>query len=196
MFAKTGPRTKRKLRLPVAGSWSMISVPVMSLGIRSGVNWMRMKFRCSAWANVETVERLGQPRHADGEAVAAGEDADQHLLDHLVLADDHLVDLAQQRFPASDPADGFLGGDLWRRWGHGPLGPRVIPARRGRSPNCPPHRARRRAGTGGRERRRAGNHRRRGQPARSRRGRGRGSGRSAAVRGHRPARIPRTPAVK
>jgi hypothetical protein len=40
MFANTGPRTKRKARCPPPLS-SRISVPVMSLGTRSGVNWMR-----------------------------------------------------------------------------------------------------------------------------------------------------------
>ena len=33
---------------------------------------------------------LGQPGHAFQQGVAAGEDGHQHLLDHLVLADDHL----------------------------------------------------------------------------------------------------------
>ena len=44
-------------------------------------------------------ERLGQPRNADRQAVAAGEDADEHLLDHLALPDDHLVDLGEQHLP-------------------------------------------------------------------------------------------------
>jgi hypothetical protein len=101
----------------------MISVPVMSLGIRSGVNWMRVNFMCRAWARVETVKRLGQPRHADRQAVAAGEDADQHLLDHLVLADDHLVDFIDQHLPGlGHAADGLfgthLGGGGWGRSGH------------------------------------------------------------------------------
>ena len=38
-------------------------------------------------------ERLGQPRHADQEHVAPGEDRRQDQLDHLALADDHLVQL-------------------------------------------------------------------------------------------------------
>ena len=96
-------------------SWSssMISVPVMSLGIRSGVNWMRLNFRCSARARVATVKRLGQARHADRQAVAAGEEADQHLLDHLLLADDHLVDLAPEQLAGPlDALDGLLGAGL------------------------------------------------------------------------------------
>src|SRR2546426_354560 len=52
MLAKIGPLTKTRTRFPVARSSSMISVPVMSAGIKSGVNWMRLKFRCSTWATV------------------------------------------------------------------------------------------------------------------------------------------------
>ena len=37
-FAKTGPRTNRSTRPPVVLSSSITSVPVMSLGMRSGVN--------------------------------------------------------------------------------------------------------------------------------------------------------------
>ena len=100
----------------------MISVPVMSQGIRSGVNWMRLNFRCSAWASVATIKRLGQAGHADRQAVAAGEEADQHLLDHLLLADDHLVDLAAEHLAGPLHAlHGFFGAGLdggrlrWRR---------------------------------------------------------------------------------
>ena len=42
-------------------------------------------------ASVLTIKRLGQARHADQQAVAAGEDGGEHLLDHLVLADDDLL---------------------------------------------------------------------------------------------------------
>ncbi len=52
MFAKTGPGTNRNWRVPVALSSSMTSVPVMSEGIRSGVNWMREKLRDSVLASV------------------------------------------------------------------------------------------------------------------------------------------------
>ena len=61
MLAKIGPRTKRKFRCPVAVSWSMISVPVMSLGIRSGVNWIRLNRIARAWAIVEMVSVLARP---------------------------------------------------------------------------------------------------------------------------------------
>ena len=75
----------------------MISVPVMSLGIRSGVNWMRLNFRCRAWARVETVSVLASPGTPIDQAVAAGEQADQHLLDHLLLTDDDLVNFAPEQ---------------------------------------------------------------------------------------------------
>ena len=40
-------------------------------------------------------ERLGQPRHAHEQDVAAGEEAGEELLDDVVLADDHLGDLGR-----------------------------------------------------------------------------------------------------
>ena len=40
-------------------------------------------------------QRLGQPGHADDQAVAADEQRQQHLVHHVVLADDQLAELAQ-----------------------------------------------------------------------------------------------------
>src|SRR5258708_23656383 len=51
-FANTGPGTKRMSRRPDARSSSMTSVPMMSDGIRSGVNWMRLNFKWTACASV------------------------------------------------------------------------------------------------------------------------------------------------
>ena len=39
----------------------MISVPVTSLGIRSGVNWIRLKLRCVASASELTSSVLARP---------------------------------------------------------------------------------------------------------------------------------------
>ena len=39
-------------------------------------------------------ERLGEPGNPGDDAVGAHEEADEHLLDRLLLADDHLADLA------------------------------------------------------------------------------------------------------
>ena len=66
----------------------MTSVPVMSDGIRSGVNWMRLKASDRHLASVRDHQRLGQAGHAFEDAVAAAEQRDQQLLDDLVLADD------------------------------------------------------------------------------------------------------------
>ena len=46
-------------------------------------------------------QRLGQPGHADQQAVAAGEDRDQQLLEDGVLADDHLGHLRLEAENAS-----------------------------------------------------------------------------------------------
>ena len=43
-------------------------------------------------------QRLGQPRHAFQQAMAAAEERDQQLLDHLVLADDDLAQLLEDSF--------------------------------------------------------------------------------------------------
>ena len=47
MFVNTGPRTNLMNRCPLEVSSSRISVPLMSEGIRSGVNWIRLKSRSS-----------------------------------------------------------------------------------------------------------------------------------------------------
>jgi len=60
-WAKTGPRMNLNSRSPVLRFSSMTSVPVMSAGIRSGVNWMRLKLRLRARASVETSNVLARP---------------------------------------------------------------------------------------------------------------------------------------
>ena len=72
----------------------------MSAGIRSGVNWMRLKTRWRICASGLDEQRLGQTRHAGDQAMAAGEERDQHLIDHRVLADDDLADLAEDALAA------------------------------------------------------------------------------------------------
>ncbi len=59
MLAKTGPLLKTSWR-PSAVS-SRISVPVMSEGMRSGVNWMRWKLRSKTSATVFTSSVLARP---------------------------------------------------------------------------------------------------------------------------------------
>ena len=60
-MANTGPGENTMCRLPVCGSSWMMSVPVMSDGIRSGVNWMRLNFRSSTSAMVRTSSVLARP---------------------------------------------------------------------------------------------------------------------------------------
>ena len=93
MFEKIGPSTNRNDRRPLSES-SRTFVPVMSEGIRSGVNWIRLKPTSRILATELTIKRLGQSGHADQQDVAACEDRREDLLDHLALADDHLVQLA------------------------------------------------------------------------------------------------------
>ena len=68
-------------------------MPVMSEGIRSGVNWMRRNSRSSVLRQRADHQRLAQPGHAQQQDVAAAEQADEHVVDDRLLADDHLGDL-------------------------------------------------------------------------------------------------------
>ena len=68
-------------------------MPVMSAGIRSGVNWMRWNLRWKICAMDLTSSVLARPGRAGDQAMAAGEQRDQDLLDDLLLADDDLGQL-------------------------------------------------------------------------------------------------------
>jgi len=57
----SGPSRKRKSRPPVVRFSSITSVPVMSAGIRSGVNWMRLNVRFSARLSVLIIKVLASP---------------------------------------------------------------------------------------------------------------------------------------
>ena len=68
-------------------------------------------------------QRLGETRHAGDQAVAAGEERHQHLVDDLVLADDDLAELGED--PAAPVLDAFgeagggrVGGGerFWHQW--------------------------------------------------------------------------------
>ena len=72
----------------------------MSDGIRSGVNWMRLNVEVEDVGERLDQQRLGQAGHAGDQAVAAGEQRDQHLLDDLVLADDDLAELGEDPLAA------------------------------------------------------------------------------------------------
>ena len=60
MLVNTGPSTKRKLRRPRSPS-SNTFVPVMSEGIRSGVNWIRLNWMSRMRASVLTINVLASP---------------------------------------------------------------------------------------------------------------------------------------
>ena len=61
MLAKIGPAMNVNRRRPVSGSSWRMSVPVMSEGIMSGVNWMRRKERLEIRATVLTSSVLASP---------------------------------------------------------------------------------------------------------------------------------------
>ncbi len=78
------------------GRLKMTSVPVMSLGIRSGVNWMRLKESCERLCERGDEQGLGQAGHAHEQGVVAREDGDEDFVDDVGLADDDLGNLRQQ----------------------------------------------------------------------------------------------------
>ena len=80
----------------------MMFVPMMSAGMRSGVNWIRENDEVEALGERLDQEGLAQARHALEQDVAAGEHAREHVGDDLVVADDDLRDGA---------AGGLEGGD-------------------------------------------------------------------------------------
>ena len=78
---------------PVRAS-SRTMVPVMSDGIRSGVNWMRLKDTSRIWLMELTMSVLARPGTPTQEAMAAREDGGEDLLDDLGLADDDAAELS------------------------------------------------------------------------------------------------------
>ena len=85
----------------------------MSAGIRSGVNWMRLNDRSRICATVLMSSVLARPGHAGDQAVPAGEERDEHLIDHRVLPDDDLADLGEDALAPVRDALGH-GGDVVR----------------------------------------------------------------------------------
>ena len=69
-------------------------MPVMSAGIRSGVNWIRLNVQSMTSAIVRTSIVLPRPGHALEQDVAVGEQAGERLADEVALADDDPADLA------------------------------------------------------------------------------------------------------
>ena len=88
MFVKIGPRRKRKRRSPVFTSCSSTSVPVMSLGMRSGVNWIRFDCQRERLRQACHERGLCQAGHAHQQAVAAREQRHEQQLHRRLLPDD------------------------------------------------------------------------------------------------------------
>ena len=99
MFPKMGPGTNVQRRWPVVGSSSMMSVPVMSEGIRSGVNWMRLKTRPSVCAMVRTMSVFAVPGRPVIRQCPPTKSADENLVEHFFLPDDDLPDLGENVVP-------------------------------------------------------------------------------------------------
>ena len=84
-WVNSGPRTRRKAR--DAGSKTL--VPMTSVGIRSGVNWMRAKRTPSAAAKARASSVLPMPGTPLEQHVPAGHVAGQQPLDRRALAEHH-----------------------------------------------------------------------------------------------------------
>ena len=84
----------------------MMFVPMMSAGIRSGVNWMRLNFRSSTCASVRTRSVLPRPGTPFEQRVPADEQARQDAVDDVGVADDHLADLG---LDVAEPLAELLG---------------------------------------------------------------------------------------
>jgi len=91
------PGLEIKTALPVTGSSSHDLRAVMSEGMRSGVNWMRLNGRGSALPSVRTSSVLPRARHAFQQHVAIGEQRHQSQLHDLVLPDHGLATSARSR---------------------------------------------------------------------------------------------------
>ena len=93
---------------------SSTSEPMMSEGIRSGVNWMRLASRPSTLPSVSTSSVLARPGTPISSAWPPDRMRDERALDHLLLAEDDgggglldALDALAGRFDAAD--DGVVG---------------------------------------------------------------------------------------
>ena len=78
-------RLERELA-PTLRILDQMFVPVMSAGIRSGVNWMRLN-SSQRLGERSHQHGLAQPGHALEQGVATGDEADQHVAHDVRLAD-------------------------------------------------------------------------------------------------------------
>ena len=92
-LAKIGPGWKRRVLAPCS-SVSMIMLPTMSAGIRSGRELDARIFQVQDARQRAQQRGLAQAGNAFEQHVAAGQQADQHAFDHVLLADDDFGDFA------------------------------------------------------------------------------------------------------
>ncbi len=90
-----GPSRNRRSRAPVVRFSSMISVPGDVGRHQVGRELNATEGEIQRAGQRADHQRLGQSRHTFQQAMAAAEQADQQLFDHLVLSDNHLRQLAQ-----------------------------------------------------------------------------------------------------
>ena len=84
--AKIGPGRNVNSRAPLKSV-----TPVMSAGIKSGVNWMRWNLTSSERQHAHQ-QRLGGSGDALEQHVTASEQADERLAGRRLLAEDHAVE--------------------------------------------------------------------------------------------------------
>ena len=95
---KIGPSTKRNCRRPWSSSSNTL-VPVMSEGIRSGVNWMRLKSMSRIRASVLTISVLARPGTPTSRQWPRVKIAAKICSITSSLADDHLLQLLLHELP-------------------------------------------------------------------------------------------------
>jgi hypothetical protein len=78
----------------------MMSVPVMSDGIRSGVNWMRLNFRSRTRASVAISSVLARPGTPTIRLLPPTKSGPQHELDDSRSGDNPLLQLVDDLLPA------------------------------------------------------------------------------------------------
>ena len=85
---------KRITRLPVARSSSITSAPEDVGRHQVGRELNAVELQVHGFRELLDQQRLGEARHAAQQAMAAGEEGDQDLAHHALLADDGLRKLA------------------------------------------------------------------------------------------------------
>ena len=91
-------------------------MPTISVGMRSGVNWMRRNSRPRIFPSVETSSVLAEAGHADNEAVALAEEGGEHQFDDALLPDDDAGGLVADELHLAAglfPGSGGIGGGFW-----------------------------------------------------------------------------------